>query len=171
MSPDEKSFDQLRVKLEQLEKLFPGTLKESEQLKQVATALLIYECVPESMPLVRKQEAALQLSASPHESALPDAHECTPAQLDKDEEMIDLISYWEKTFDGEIVRKADLQNATKMAWKGHKGELPPQRLVDVKMNWGGTKQFPAYFYPRKWLADFMKSHRQDFPHHWSKCSA
>jgi hypothetical protein len=165
MSPAEKSFDQLRVKLEQLEKLFPGTLKNSEELKQVAMALLIHECVPESMPLIGKQEAAPQLSA------LPDADECTPAQPDKDEERIDLVSYWEKTFDGEIVRKMDLQNAAKMQYKGDKGELPPQRLVAIKMKWGGVREFPAYFYPRKWLADFLKSHREDFPHHWSKCSA
>ena len=165
MSPAEKSFDQLRVKLEQLEKLFPGTLKDSEELRQVATSLLIHECVPESMLLAGKQKDAPQLSAS------PEVDEYTPAQPDKDEEWIDLLSYWEKTFDGEIMRKGTLLDAAKMQYKGDKGELPPKRNVSIRMSWGGTRQFPAYFYPRKWLADFLKSHREDFPYHWSKCSA
>lgn len=164
MSPAEKSFEEFRNKLEQLEKLFPGVLKDPElRLQQIATSVLLRECVPESLALIAAKETL------PIKPALREVDPVVSILTDENEEWIDLNKHWEQNYNGDMQQKGTLQNACKMAYKGAFGELPPQKPVAVKTSWG-TRKFDAYFYPKKWLTEFLISQREDFPYHWSKCS-
>ena len=155
-----KSWEDLRVNLEQLEALFPGSLK-NPQLKELATAQLLSEF---SFPAAPKRKAL-------PESILDDNAFLCVDPVDKEEdEQVTLKAYWETNFSGEMERSKTLQDACKNAYQGAFGGLP-EKVDEFVPNRFGGRMRDAYAYPKKWLAEFLEIQRQNFPDHWKNCEA
>ena len=152
-----KSWEDLRVNLEQLEAMFPGSLK-NPQLKELATAQLLSEF---SLPPAPAQKALLPLAGG--DGLCLD-------QKEEEDEKITLKVYWEEQFKGPIERVGTLQDACKNAYQGAFGGLPEKVDEFVPNSFGGRMR-DAYAYPKKWLRKFLETHRQNFPIHWKNCEA
>lgn len=152
-----KSWEDLRVNLEQLEALFPGSLK-NPQLKELATAQLLSE---------------FTLPAAPAQKALPASAGgdgiCLEQQVEEDEK-VTLKVFWKEEFNGPIERAKTLQDACKNAYVGAFGGLPAKVDEWVPNRFGGCMR-DAYVYPKQWLRKLLETQRQNFPIHWKNCEA
>ena len=150
----DKSFDDLMRQMRELQELFPKVL-EDQNLQQLAVQKLASEYTSEFSGN-KLMPAQVEL---PPTSIQPVAIEV------EDDELIDLVSLVIDEYGQRLLRMGTLQDAAKNSYRGFFGKLPEQRKTRVNGFWR-----PTYFYPKKWLTDFLEGFRKDFPFHWSECS-